>query len=246
MLEYNVTYNGPDIETMLAKVSRFAGTVTDDVISREIGKGNDEYAIAVDGRPVGSRDAMHSVKRRIVVTFASRTVELAIDVAIAALARMVTRHYKIGDSTQAAKMASRVTAWHHIKGGPTRQITSGTGVKMAERDYISLTVRFSQGEHNTIPVANWLTANIKGSKEGFYKKAARSIRRKVKSSRTTGAVSVSAQRLDSPRTYQPYVGKYKTTGARPIPEAIATKTSWMIIIRPRYRSRSGGVVRLRG
>lgn len=223
----------------VAGARNFLSVKADEALQDQIDIGNDKYRITVDGKEGYSREAIYHAKKIIRINFTRQAMGRAAKIAVDTLRRAVKRYYPDNDYVRDKNLsANSVTAFLCEKGKPSQVITDLENVDVELDQYIVVTIKRTPGYENMTPFANWWAAHQYG-KRGFFERAARNLRKRLGTSRETGAVRVVAKRLRNRQLYQPLSQNRENKRPdlkgkiNPIPYDIGTTTSWCLIIEPR-------------
>src|SRR5215475_3459212 len=180
-----VKQSSQGIEDFVKGVRKFMADKVDEVLQREIDKGNDVYTAEIDSKPINDRKGIYFATKSIRISFQKSASVIEIEKAKRALRTQLMAFYPYDklNPTKYPFDKSWVTAWLCEKGQSATRITSDR-VALTQNQYIAITVEIPSGQINPIPVANWL-ATRKHNK-GFYERAARNIRTAFKVSRRGG------------------------------------------------------------
>lgn len=177
---------------------------TDEELDEQISLGNDKYVMLVDGSVRQNRADFALVQKTIRIDF----LRSAVDLAIAELKRLFAteiRNFVVSsgapritlrggpslrlDSSIGGELVSNIRVWHGKADGAITEVTSSSEIKQFEvGDYVMMTP-----STNLVWLANSPLLRFKdSSRKGFLGKAAASIRRKMRITKSSSSISVQA------------------------------------------------------
>jgi hypothetical protein len=193
-----------DIPEFFGAVRFALKTWTDEELDEQISLGNDQYTVMVDGSVRPSRTDFALVQKTIRIDF----LRSAVDLAIAEMKRLFAteiRNFVVStgaprvtlrgipslrlDSNVGSELVTNIRVWHGSKDGGVTEVTNSSEIKQFQvGDYVMMTPAT-----NLVWLANSPLLRFKdSSRKGFLGKAAASIRRKMRITKSSSSISVQA------------------------------------------------------
>lgn len=171
------------IEDGIARAESYFHKVALNALAAQVAIGNTVYSVTVDGKPVPSKEYVHSAKKSVKFHFPLHAIELAIRIMRAAMqAEIAARALDTG------KMKSSVRAWYGGNGKAPVEVTNVAEIDSFEQgDYVMLVPDIYY-----FAFSNSVVKDNTG--KGFMARTAMRIRRALRITKKTAGLTVTVGR----------------------------------------------------